>query len=466
MRRKLLFFERLMYVDGQTPVNCLMTARLRGSLSHEALRQALDKVQARHPLLRATVDDRGKHPCFVFSSTPRRIPMRIVERCSDEDWRAEVAAEWKTPFRMDSEPMLRLVWVRSEEISELLLVGHHCICDGASLIAIFREILRVADRPDVVLDSYSPFVSLGDLIPEDVLSDWKMTIKASLKAALFRVFALTIKNVLSAPTGEHYLIYWKGDPETSRALSSRCRAEGTTPYAAMCVAFMEAFCQVEGSGFKNKMMCPVNIRRFVQNLDASEMFNYAPAIALALDRDTQADFWTLAKRFKQLMSRKIDRLDAFEHLIAAEHLHASVPKLVSLLLQSSGSYDFAFSNVGRLEIADTYTTFRLEEVLGVTVALPWKNSTTLVTTQFRGEIDLAFVANDRFLPHAKGLAIKEKAIEMLTRAIGVAAQFEQVGCAGSNDNGLAAREATDREAAVARVGGRSTESPGVALRNR
>src|SRR5258705_8757799 len=195
MKRKMLFFERLMYVDGRTPVNCVMTARLRGNIAADNLELALDKIQGKHPLLRATVVEERGQPYFVFSSNPAKIPVRVVERHSDEDWRSITAFEWKTPFNMNNDPLMRIVWIKSEGVSELMLVGHHCICDGASLIVIFREILQLVDQPDMRLTPYPPFQSLQDLVPKEVSSDLKMALLAKAKAALFRLFALTVKVV-------------------------------------------------------------------------------------------------------------------------------------------------------------------------------------------------------------------------------------------------------------------------------
>lgn len=418
MQRKMLFFERLMYLDGRIPVNCLMTVRLRGRLFEENLRHALDKVQARHPSLRANVLEEQEHPSFVFRTDPAKIPLRIVNRRSDEDWRAETLTEWEHPFCLQREPPVRLTWIRSDEVSELLLVGHHCVCDGASLVTILRELLRATDQPDIALPPYEPFASLGDLIPAAVKPGWKMRVGVLFKAALFRIFALTIKKVHPTRSGEHYLIYWTAGEDMSAKLSGRCKSEGTTPYAAMCVAFLHAFQQIMGPRFKNKMMCPVNIRRFINNLDANVMFNYAPTISLSLGREPFGEFWSMARMVKQSMLDKVERLDAVEQLITAERLHSSASKLISLLLQSKGSYDFAFSNVGRLDIPDTYADFRLESFLGVTVALPWRNSTTLVTTQFRGQTDVAFVSNQNFLPRREAIAIQQRAIRTLTAALG------------------------------------------------
>jgi hypothetical protein len=424
MKRKMLFFERLMYVDGRTPVNCVITARLRGKIAPYNLESALEKIQGKHPLLRASVVEEGGQPYFVFSSNPAKIPVRVVERYSDEDWRSVTAVEWKTPFNMNNGPLMRIVWIKSEGVSELMLVGHHCICDGASLIVIFREILQLVDQPDVRLTPYPPFQSLQDLVPQEVLSDPKMALLVKGKAALFRLFALTVKTVKTTPAGEPYLIYWRGDLKESTALTRRCRTEGTTPYAAMCVALLLAFRQVNITKFKNKIMCPVNIRRFIPNIGADMMFNYAPTIPLALGSDPQEEFWSLARKLKQSMSEKVDRLNAYEHLMAAEQLHASIPKLISLLRKSKGSYDCAFSNVGRLDIPENYKAFQVESFLGVTVAVPWRNATTLITTHFRGQTDLAFVSNDGFLPYAEAVAIKEEAVNMLMEAVAVHESME------------------------------------------
>jgi hypothetical protein len=169
--------------------------------------------------------------------------------------------------------------------------------------------------------------------------------------------------------------------------------------------------------FKNKVICPLNIRRFVTNLGADVMFNYAPTISLAISEEPQEDFWSLARKLKDSMSKKIGQLNVYEDLIGAECLQGSISKLISLLLKSKGSYDFAFSNVGRIDIPENYQTFRIESILGATVEVPWRNATTLITTHFRGQTDVAFVSNDVFLPYAEAAAIKERAIGLLSEAI-------------------------------------------------
>lgn len=417
MKRKMLFTERLMYVDGNTPVNCILTARIAGSIEAESLRTAIDKVQAKHPLLQVSISNEDNQPYFIFEACPPKIPLRIAERHGDDDWQIVTQKEWKTPFNLREGPPFRLTWIRSKDTSELLLIGHHCVCDGASLVAILREIMQLVDQPLLQLTAYPPFESLEDLIPREIFSDPKIAFRAKLKAALLKLFALTIKHTEIIPEPSHYLIYWKASTEESSTLATRCRAEGVTPYSALCVAFMLAFRQVGSKKFKNKVICPVNIRKFVTNLRADVMFNYAPTISLAISAEPHENFWSLARKLKQSMLKKVERLNVYEDLIGAEYLQGSISKLISLLLKSKGSYDFAFSNIGRIDITENYQTFKIESILGATVAVPWRNATTLVTTHFRGQTDVAFVSNDGFLPYTEAMTIKERAFNLLSEAI-------------------------------------------------
>ena len=232
-----------MYVDGRTPVNCLITARIHGDIAAENLRSALEKVQKKHPLLRANVIEEGGHPYFAFNANPEKIPLRVIERHTDDDWRDITTLEWKTPFDMDRGPMIRTVWIKSDDVSELMLVGHHCICDGASLIAIFREILQLVDQPDTQLTPYSPFQSLQDLVPQEISSDLKMALLVKSKALLFRLFALTVKTVKTSPAGEHYLIIGERTRTSPRSwlLAAKQKAPPHTPHYAWlsCLHFVK-----------------------------------------------------------------------------------------------------------------------------------------------------------------------------------------------------------------------------------
>jgi NRPS condensation-like uncharacterized protein len=397
MRRRLSFFERLMYVDGQMPFNNVIMLRICGNLSPDDLQGALGKIQARHPLLRAGIVEEDNQYYFVVNNNPPKISIRIIKRHSDEDWKAVTSTEWVTPFDSIRGPMIRVVLIESERVSELMVVIHHCISDGISTMIICREILQLLDQPDGQLIPYTPYQN--SLVCSDISSSAEISalvVNRSAKPAL---------------ADRQYLIYWRADAKQS-AILKRCKPEGTTPYAALCVAFLLAFRRVNNKNFKNKIMCPVNMRQFIKEIRYDMMFHYAPSISLELNSDPQEELWSVARNLKQSMSEKIKHFKGYEHLVSAEKLHSSLPKLIEFLLQDVGDHDFVFANLGRLEIPSDSKTFQVESAL-FTTGVPWKNATMLTMIQFQGVTDLAFVSNDAVLPYATAMKIKEEAINIL-----------------------------------------------------
>ena len=55
--------ERIMYVDPETPLNCIYTARIKGEIPEENFKTALIRIQQKHPILRTNIDhNKGRYP--------------------------------------------------------------------------------------------------------------------------------------------------------------------------------------------------------------------------------------------------------------------------------------------------------------------------------------------------------------------------------------------------------------------
>ncbi len=420
MKRKLIIGERIMYGDGNTPLNSAFVAKITGFVQPHTLHNALEKVQAKHPLLNAGVlIDKKRRPHFVTNERISPIPVRIVERQQEDDWQRESMAEWATPFDMRNGPLCRIVWVRSDDVSELILVCHHCICDGASVAALLQEILAVMDQPDLPLSSYTSFNAIEDLIPAPYLENKKLQRKGKRSAVLaWLTLSFILWRKKQPPKGADYLLHWKLDKDSSTAFVRRCKEEGTSVHAALCVALLRAFQQVKGKQARNKVITPVDIRRFISEIKQDTLFAYAPTVNLSLDEEGPASakgFWVQAYRLKEELNAKIEELNVFMQLMIGEYIHSSVKLLVKLLKVTNGNHDITFSNMGRLNIAENYRSFEVETIYSPTVAFPWRNPNTMVTTSFRGQMDFVFISNDAFLAYNDAVAIKNALLSMVEK---------------------------------------------------
>lgn len=418
MNRNLIIGERIMYVDATTPVNCIFTVTLRGVLTPEQLRLALNGLQAKHPLLRAAIrEDASGRPSFVVLDPAPVIPVRIAERLSDRDWEQVSREEWGKKMEVETGPLARVVWLKAEASSDLLLICSHCICDGTSIVTLMRELLLLLDEPQHTLQPYLPFTTVEALLPDDVVFNRSRIRKAKMLSKLVHLLLAVKPLPRRAPQGNSYMLHWKLQADITRSLISQCKAERSSLHAAFCVAFLEAFRAIRGRQAHGKTICPVDIRRYIPAIREDNLFAFAPTANLTLRKGGKVDLWTKSRKLKEELNRKIDKMNVQELLMLGEYFHSSVKRMVAHLKTTKGTHDFTLSNMGRLRIPDQYRSFEVETVYSPTVAFPWRNPNTIVITAFRGQLDFTFLSNDAMLPVDEAVGIKEKAMALLTDMI-------------------------------------------------
>jgi Condensation domain len=423
--RPLLLLERTMYREGRTPFTSVFPIQVTGALEERRLRQALAHVQAKHPLLRCVIKEGALAPRLVLLDRPAPIPLRIVERRREDDWQTVVLQEWLAPFEASREPVVRVVWVCGGKVNELVLVAHHCICDGHSGINLIRELLSAYDQPEQDLGKYDMLGALEDLVPAALLENRRFQRRVRWKAGILRL-ALFLKGRRGRPgpcipAEQIYFHRWNSGSAATLALTERCRSEGVTVLAAVSVAFMQAFRDVRGAKGLGKTCVMANARRFLPELRADAMFGLAPGIAVRAkglpppeDMDV-AGFWARAWAVKADLTRRIERFGGglYETLAALERLHDRYAALVGWFERAPAVRNLTLSNVGRLDLRRQYRNFTVERVYGPLVMVSPTPANTIVISSFDGDMEFAIVSDEQSLPRAQALKIQERAMEIL-----------------------------------------------------
>lgn len=408
--------ERIMYVDAATPVNCVFAVSIAGTIEWTILQQALAKVQARHPLLRVTIEeDRKGVPFFVSGKDIGAIPVRVVERTGEDDWQWIYREEWGKRFNLEQGPLARVVWIKGATVSELVIVCPHCICDGVSFVALMRELLLLLDNPEQTLDAYDSFYDIHEYIPEKVLKNrrlhWKGVVMSGLAGMLLP------RKTPQPVSGENYLVHWRMDEEMTTRLMAACKQAKTSVHSALCIAFLQAWKEVRGKKARNKAICPVDIRRFVPEIKPDHMFAFAPIVDLTADEKAMGGFWSRAQLLKKQLADKVEQLNMSQLLMMSEYFHGAVKKMVNMLRTSNGTHDFTFSNMGQLSIPDGYRSFEVRAIYSPTVAFPWKNPNTIVVSAFKKQMDCVIISRDSFFSKKDAALVRNKVMEILEREI-------------------------------------------------
>ncbi|AIM38341.1 hypothetical protein KO02_17850 [Sphingobacterium sp. ML3W] len=408
MKRKLLFGERMLLGDGAEPFNAVIPFRLKGSFKEADIQHALFKIQEKHPWLKALISlDQKQTPWFEVPEKGISIPIRVMTRKTEEDWLQESKKEWNTSFDGSKLPMIRFIWIKGEEVSDMLLVFHHCICDGGSAMSLLREFLAVLDNPTVDIGVEKPILGIQDVVPQNLLASRKQQFKAKF---IGRLAATAIKFI---PTGkraierkEDYLIHWKFDQDLSQQIITHCKSNGFTVNTFLCAILLQAFLKIRGNAAFNKVSCPVDIRRFAPQIKDDHLFAFGLMIVLSSNK--KMSFEENLRLMQASVDRKTAKLNPYITMMVMESAHDALGNFTKLLKNGKSSNDCMFSNLGRIQIPHQYESFTLDTIFSPTVIGPLGNTTTLVTSTFRNEMDFSFVGSEGYLPHFEALAIRDE----------------------------------------------------------
>ena len=418
MKRKLLFGERMLYGDGNSPFNIVIPFKIRGEIKEDDLKFALFKIQKKHPWLTAAIRfDEDKRPWFVTNLTETfSIPVRIVDRLNDVHWEEESTYEWKTVFDASIAPLCRITWVKGEAVSEFLMVYHHCLCDGTSALSILTELLQLLDDPDANIGKEIPIMDIKDVIPKKVLNSYRNRAKNGLigKIATLALWIIPIKKV-AVERKKDFMLRWKFDQDFTTQLIQFCKANQFTVNTLLSAAVLTAFKAVRKEKAFNKISLPVDIRNFNPIIKKDHIFAFGLMIVLSLL--PEKDFIDNVKALQKDVNDKSAKLNPYSLMMMMEACHPALNNFTNFLKYGKSSNDCMFSNLGKIDIDYQYRNFEVETIFSPSVMGPLGNTTTMIASTYRNQMDFTFVASEGYVPFVEAEAIKEKVIAILKEQV-------------------------------------------------
>jgi Condensation domain len=419
MRRKLSAIEHM--IDG----NIVYFVRLEGNVDPEGLRRALGRVQQKHPALRALIR-KESDGLYYEEDCAAEVPLRLLRRVEEEDFRRESRFELATAFPYD-QPQLRAVLLQSEQESDLILVTSHRICDGMSMLTIVREVLGALHK-DVDLIPYSPITTrhmIGDYQPAQ---PWKRKLKASLVNGLTRL----IPHSRRVPKNNEHCLEWASGFALSDALKQRCKLEGVSIHTALVVALDRALLKVLG---KNKspalIESPMDARRGrLAALKSDMLFFGGGSLAIPTGRARELDFWARTREIHEQIRRDIEkemlniprRYHFFEMLRPLSSGQMQSMARLGDTLKINGSWNrFALSNLGNIVVSDSNAPFQVKD-LRLYVHSFNIRLLGLVAYALNGEMRFYFVSDEKCLSLKQAEALKLEFMALLQQQLVPAAE--------------------------------------------
>jgi hypothetical protein len=356
---------KLSHIEQIVEVNIVCFVRLEGSFHVDQLRSALSRVQGKHPALRALIREEPDGLYYEADTAPE-IPLRVVPRVTEDDYRRECRTEMTTGFAYDK-PQLRAVWLQSEFDSDLLLTTTHRMCDGMSVFIIVREVLRSLHN-DEELIPYEPITVrdiVGDYQPPQL---WKLKLAAGLMNGLLRLIPAS----RWAPENNEHHVEWRADLALSNALKQRSKAVGVSVHAVLVVALERALFAVFGKRAPKSIINPFDLRRGrFAALKSDMVFFGGGDFKIRAEQRPELDFWARARRIHEEMRSEVEReiLDIPSRFHFLEILRPlSGGQIQSMMrlgdaLTFNGSWNrFGLSNLGNVVVSGSDAPFRVKDL--------------------------------------------------------------------------------------------------------
>ena len=386
-RRKIIG-ERLLLM---LPLNVVLAGRVRGAVNPPEVTTALERLRSRHPLLavRAEIGE-GESGAYVSSNVPP-LRVHVVPRDSEDQWLASVEEELRTSFAIETGPLLRCTLVHSESVSDIILCGHHTICDGMSLGYLLRDLLECLAEPQKELD--------GPLVPPAIDSS---TVARPPSTNALQRFVIGLVNRKWEAKGirfsesdmyrmhekywEHntgiQLLAWNLDAGDTSKLVERSRAEKVTVNSALWTAFLAAQHDVQPDRlrYRQRSALAVNTRGMLR-VPAGDSFGfYASSLTVKLPYSPRMTFWVNARIVHARFGKELARTDLFR-MLSSQLIHPTLldslyfrkygvidgampNKLLRKMKWHQTTYGYALTNVGRFDIPTSYGPLELDAVHG------------------------------------------------------------------------------------------------------
>jgi hypothetical protein len=414
MKRKLSTIEHVL--DG----NVVCFVRIEGRFSLDQLRSALSRVQRKHPALRALIREEPDGLYYEADSAPE-IPLRIVPRVAEDDYRRECRTELTIDFAFD-QPQLRVVWLPSVSESDLLFTTSHRICDGMSTFTVVREVLRSLHN-DEELIPYEP-VTVQDVIRGYQPSrPWRRAAAAHLVNGLLRLIPASRRE----PESLEYYLEWSAGRTLSNALKQRCKAEGVSVHALLVVALDRALAAVFGKEklpeWIDNQMDPRRMR--FAGLKSDMLFLGGGSFKVRAGQAPDAEFWTRTRDINQEMPKLIEReiVDAPGRFHFIEMLRPPASGQVQSIMRMSYAFSrnarlksFALSNLGNVAAIDNDAPFRLKD-LRLFVHSFKTRALGLVTYTINGEMRFYCISHEKCMSRSQVDALQREFMALLQRHV-------------------------------------------------
>ena len=375
-------------LDQHRSVHFAVTAEIAGKASPDDWREALDRVQERHPILSVSIEGSPPSVPRFRQEDAAPIPLRIVEGDPKTRWVSEVGEELATPFDPNRAPLVRAVLIEGSRDTAFILAAHHSIADGLSLAYAIRDTLSALSGEPL------------EPLPLAPAQEEMLGVVAG-PAALADAHERPDRGPAGRPStyrpSDHARPLVKGlrlAPALTTSLTDRARQEGTTVHGALCAAVAIAGPRVSTDWRDGmlRIMSPISLRLLLDVGESCGLFVSATTGAF----DARAiGFWELARQAKAATAAGQTRGSVAALLSTVGGVVGKGAEIATVadFAANALAHEAMLTNLGVLSFSGRFGALKLESLWGPAVLGGPERARTIGVATVNGSICLTHTSH-------------------------------------------------------------------------
>jgi len=293
--------------------------------------------------------------------------------------------ELKHAFDFDKGPLVRFT-ILNEAETTLIINCHHTICDGMSLVYLFKDIIRILSGKTISLDNNTLVFLEPENIPQKVgtpISRFFINLinrKWNKKPIIFsnKLYREVHNNFWNECKPK--IISFKFSKKETENIVSKCKLNNVSVNSGLVTAFLYAEKQLfERKDYSSNVIITDNLRTHLVNQPGESVGCFISTVRANLKYHDNETFWentqTIHNNIKQLLEKELFKRQliglfspTFLDVMMLNHFGKREDKLARKMIDKAGmnklNATFTIANLGKIGTVDDLETLKIKTLYG------------------------------------------------------------------------------------------------------
>ena len=352
------------------------------TVSKDALEKAVLFLSDKHKLLNCHIEtDKENKVWFVIDK--KLLPE--INTLKSKNINEIIKNELKHRFDFEKGPLIRFTLLNQTETT-LIINCHHAICDGLSLMYLFKDITKILSGKNIQVEPKMPVFLEPENIPQRLGNPISRFFISSINKK-WRKKPISFSNQLHQEMHTKFwkeyklqIIPFKFSKEETANIVSQCKQNNVSVNTGLVTAFLYAEKQLfEQKDYSSKVIVTDNLRTHLKNQPGESMGFFVSTLRPNLEYSEKKTFWENAQIFHKKVERLLEK-DLFKNqligLFSPKFLDVMMlnysgqrdDTLAKIMIKTAGmnklNSTFTIANLGLIEIADNLEKLKIKTLFG------------------------------------------------------------------------------------------------------